>query len=72
MQKTIHGADDLIISSKSSLKERPPVMEHDIEALADSAGDSESESNMTTRSPHENHDGLHWLDGPPPNLVDVE
>jgi hypothetical protein len=42
--------------------------------LADSDGDSESESNlnMTTRSPHKNHDGLHWLDGPPPNLVDME
>jgi hypothetical protein len=49
MQKTIHGADDLITLSKSSVKERPPVMEHDIsEVLADSDGDSESESNMTT------------------------
>lgn len=72
MQKMIHGADDLITSSKSSVKERPPVMEHDIEALADSDGDSESESNMTTGALHENHDGLHWLDGPPQNLVNVE
>jgi hypothetical protein len=54
------------------MKERPPVMEHDIEELADSDGDSKSESNMTTGALHKNHDGLHWLDGPPQNLVNVE
>jgi hypothetical protein len=47
-------------------------MEHDIEVLADSDGDSESESNMTTGALHENYNGLHWLDSPPQNLVNVE
>jgi hypothetical protein len=60
MQKMIHGADDLITSSESSMKEQPPVLEHDIgEALADSDGDSESESNMTTGALHKSHDGLY-------------
>ena len=60
------------IIHEGTSSEQPPVMEHDIEELADSDGDSESESNMTTGALHENHNGLHWLDGPPQNLVNVE
>ena len=73
MQKTIHGADDVITSSKSSPKERPPVLgEDEDEDLLDVDADSESESEVTGAGSKESGDGLSWLDGPPPKLGDVE
>ena len=71
MQKTIHGADDVITSSKSSPKERPPVLEED-EDLLDVDADSESESEVTGAGSKESDDGLSWLDGSPPKLGNVE
>jgi hypothetical protein len=72
MQKTIHGADDLIISSKSDSKERPPILEQE-EAPSDEDEDTEPRLNtMATGASKENHDGLHWLDGPSPTLDNVE
>jgi hypothetical protein len=73
MQKTIHGADDIITSSKSSLNKRPPVLQQeDIEATSHSDEDSEPDPDLTTGPSNRNHDGLYWLDGPPPNLDNVE
>jgi hypothetical protein len=69
MQKTIHGADDIVISSKSSLTEKPPVLEHDPEDPPESVREHESDSETTL---NESGDGLTWLDGPPPNLANVE
>jgi hypothetical protein len=40
MQTTIHGADDLITSSKSDSKEQPPILEQD-EAPSDEDEDTE-------------------------------
>jgi hypothetical protein len=59
MQKTIHGADGIITSSRSSPKERPPVLGED-EDLSDADEDSESESEEVGVGSKESDDGLSW------------
>ena len=71
MQKTIHGTDSIVMSksSKSSPKEKPPVLEcsdeNQPELGQESKPDSEAALNQST-------DGLTWLDGLPPNLDGME
>jgi len=72
MQTTIHGVDDLVTSSKSDSKEWPPILEQD-KASSDEDEDTKPRLNMmASGASKENHDGLYWLDGPSPNLNNVE
>jgi len=72
MQTTIHGADNLVTSSKSDSKEWPPILEQD-RASSDEDEDTEPRLNMMASGAlKENHNGLYWLDGPSPNLDNVE
>jgi hypothetical protein len=68
----MHGADNLITLSKSDSKAQPPILEQD-KAPFDEDEDTEPRLNtMATGASKENHDGLYSLDGPSPNLDNVE
>jgi hypothetical protein len=70
MQATIHGADDVVMSSKPSPTEKPPALEQDSDDFElGSVGDYESDAETASK---EIGDGLTWLDGPPPKLDNVE
>jgi hypothetical protein len=70
MQKTIHGADGIVISSKPSPKERLPALER----VPDASEESDSDSEVVVAGLEEINDGLSWLDEPAPetdNMSDV-